>query len=150
MWITPKDITTVTAPAIIMHGVNCQGAMGSGVAKALYEKWCYVREEYVELPIEEMRLGNVQLVHVDNDLWVANCFTQEFYGSDGKRYADVEAINKCLEQIRYDAESLGIYNIYSPQIGCGLGGLDWESEVLPLFERFEVAHPTFNITICKI
>jgi O-acetyl-ADP-ribose deacetylase (regulator of RNase III) len=42
-----QDITTVTAPAIIMHGVNCQRTMQSGIAKALYTKWPEVKEEYM-------------------------------------------------------------------------------------------------------
>ena len=38
-----QDITTVEPPGIIAHGVNCQNIMGSGVAKALFQKWPLVR-----------------------------------------------------------------------------------------------------------
>ena len=33
---------------VIAHGVNCQGVMGSGVAKALYEKWPEVKKSYLK------------------------------------------------------------------------------------------------------
>ncbi len=150
MWIIPKDITTVKAPAMIMQGVNCQGAMGSGVARALYEKWPIVKKEYLETPVEEMKLGIVQAVKVEPDLYVLNCFTQEYFGNDGRKYASAKAIRNCLMYIKFLGIRFKIYNIYAPLIGCGLGGLDWETEVLPEFERFEAENIKFNITICKI
>lgn len=61
-----KDITTVEAPALILHGVNCQRAMRSGVAKALYSKWPQVREEYMKFSKEEMYFGKIAPVKVDN------------------------------------------------------------------------------------
>ena len=35
--------------AIIVHGVNCQGKMNSGVAKAIREAFPVVYEEYMKL-----------------------------------------------------------------------------------------------------
>ncbi len=72
-----KDITTVEAPALILHGVNCQRAMGSGVAKALYSKWPQVKEEYMKFSKEEMCLGKTASVKVDDNLFVINCWTQD-------------------------------------------------------------------------
>lgn len=145
-----KDITTVEAPAIILHGVNCQGVMGSGVARALYEKYPLVKEHYLSLPKERMKLGNVQLVEVGRSLFVSNCFTQDFFGKDGRRYASPIAIRRCFSNISEDATYYGISDIYLPKIGCGLGGLEWERDVLPEIEWFEVKHPEFNITICEL
>ena len=39
------DITKSNAD-YICHQVNCQGVMGSGVAKAIRDKWPQVYEEY--------------------------------------------------------------------------------------------------------
>lgn len=52
----------------ICHQVNCQNAMGSGVAKALYQKWPNVKSEYHSFcdsyePNE--LLGKMQIVPVD-------------------------------------------------------------------------------------
>ncbi len=150
MLLIKKDITTVSAPAIIMHGVNCQGVMGSGVARTLYEKWPDVKTMYLKIPTDYMKLGVVQFVMVEHNLWVYNCFTQEFFGKDGKKYADPMAIRKCLSNLFYEATEKQIFDIYTPKIGCGLGGLDWEKDVLPEFEWFEAKHPEFNITICEL
>src|SRR5262245_16200004 len=120
MKIIRQDITTVEAPAVIIHGVNCQGAMGSGVAKALYTKWPQVREAYMALPKASMNLGKVQPVLVGGDLYVLNCFTQSCYGYDGERYADLSAIGDCLGKTAKFCEVVGIRILYSPRLGCGL------------------------------
>ena len=43
-----KDITSITK-GVIMHQVNCQNVMGSGVAKALYTKYPQVKLEFHKL-----------------------------------------------------------------------------------------------------
>lgn len=124
MRIIQKDITTVGAPAIIAHGVNCQRAMGSGVAKALYTKWPKVREAYMART--RMVIGEVQFVDVEPGIVVANCFTQDQYGYDGAQYAKLDGILNALHEVAaYDALVTGLDVIHIPRIGCGLGGLDW-------------------------
>lgn len=139
-----KDITTVKSPAVIMHGVNCQMRMGSGVAKALYEKWPSVRDEYLTLQPSEVSLGMVQPVKIDKFLWVLNCFTQEHYGYDGRVYASKHAIITCLDKAVSFCEAVGIKNLYSPKIGCGLGGLKWED-----LQNWFDGYTETNITICE-
>ena len=62
-----------------------------------------------------------------------NGVTQQFYGRDGKRYADPVAIEMVLQRaclfICHDHPSL---QLCLPKIGCGLGGLDWSTEIEPL------------------
>lgn len=140
-----KDITTVEGPAIILHGVNCQGKMGSGVAKALYEKWPLIKERYLIYPVSNDNLGNIDIIRVEDGIWVVNCFTQVFYGYDGKKYASSEAISKCLNKVAMLAPHKS--KVYAPKIGCGLGGLDWETEVQPILEEFE-KYTGFEVTIC--
>ena len=125
-----SDITKVTH-GIIAHGVNCQNRMGSGVAKALYTKWPEVKEWYHEYPSEQV-LGNMMLVPIDPpDLYVANCYTQDRYGYDGDRYASTVAINRSLETLTNIARALKL-EVHMPMLGCGLGGLHWETEVEPI------------------
>lgn len=62
-----KDITTVEALSILLHGVNCQGVMASGVAKAIAEKWPIVREHYLSLKVSDMYLGKIQAVEVSSN-----------------------------------------------------------------------------------
>ena len=132
-----KDITTVQGPGVIAHGVNCQNTMGSGVAKALYSKWPTVKTKYHESS-NLMGLGMVHSIEVEPDLWVSNCFTQEYYGRDGGRYASPDAIEEALEQVIGFVQSRSLPPvIHLPLIGCGLGGLNFETDVEPILQRLE-------------
>jgi O-acetyl-ADP-ribose deacetylase (regulator of RNase III) len=143
-----KDITEVEGPAIIAHGVNCQNVMGSGVAKALYTKWPQVKENYHEFGPKE--LGAFQIVPIYGNLQVANCFTQKYYGRDGKVYAEPSAIRKALGKVcEVASDLLGVTTIYIPRIGCGLGGLDWEGDVVPVLEGLETKYPV-TFVVCDL
>lgn len=143
-----RDITKVGV-GIVAHGVNCQGKMGSGVAKVIRERWPVVYEQYKKQPTGKTVLGSCQLVRVEEDdsLWVANLFTQLFYGYGGGQYADTESIRTALDQCGMYAE---IYDlpIFMPRIGCGLGGLKWE-DVAPIVEAIAEKHD-IDIFVCDL
>jgi len=142
------DITKTKTPALIAHGVNCQRKMGSGVAKALYEKWKEVRTEY--LARGSMVLGDAQFIEVEKGLVVANCFTQRYYGRSGEAYATPEAIDKALSKVAEHAlDVLDLNDIHIPKIGCGLGGLDWDEDVVPVLSRIEEKYG-INFTVCVL
>lgn len=132
--IIEKDITTVEH-GIVAHGVNCRGVMGSGVAKAIRDKWPQVYTQYKAycntLLYPSEALSNVQTVDITSDLVVANCFTQEKYGNDGKQYADPAAIRESIESL-FDYARVYNLPIYLPKIGCGLGGLSWQDDIGPM------------------
>ena len=144
-----KDITTIEE-GVIVHGVNCQGVMGSGVAKAIRNKWPEVFKVYRELSVNEFYLGKTQIVKITEDpnLFVINCFTQKYYGSDGALYADVQAVRETLGSalcytLMFDLD------LYMPRIGCGLGGLDWDTDVNPIVEEFSKSFAT-TIYVCDL
>lgn len=143
-----KDITTILGPAVIAHGVNCQRTMGSGVAKALYEKWPQVRENYMQYG--SMELGDIQPIQVGTNSWVVNCFTQHKFGTDGDKYANEESLYKALYRCALFAQGIGISHIYSPRIGCGLGGLNWKMDVYPIFLKIQRTFPFVVFTICDL
>ena len=140
-----KDITTVTAPGLIAHGVNCQNAMGSGVARALYTKWPEVKSEYHRCG--SMILGDAQFVDVEIGLVVANCFTQEYYGRDGRQYASLSAIRDSLTDTVLHAQVMRLPEVHLPKIGCGLGGLDWKKDLEPLLKELE-AELDITFVVC--
>ena len=126
------------------HQVNCQGRMGSGIAKAIKEKWPVVYDEYIQkykdreneilrncssfewIPsVSETLLGDIQLVRVNVDKTVVNMFAQEYYGYDGKRYTSYDAFWSCLSKIR-EVVPAGSKIGFPDHIGCGLGGANWE------------------------
>jgi O-acetyl-ADP-ribose deacetylase (regulator of RNase III) len=142
-----KDITTVTAPGIIAHGVNCQNTMGSGVAKALYTKWPLVKKEYHEYGSQ--CLGDVQVVQVELGLVVANCFTQKHYGYAKRRYANVVALCGSLTALILGEFVHDPIEIHIPRIGCDRGGLDWDKDVAPVLEALEAEYRV-TFVVCDL
>jgi O-acetyl-ADP-ribose deacetylase (regulator of RNase III) len=147
MEIVNKDISTVTS-GIIIHGVNMRGAMNSGVARALRNRWPKVYRGFISVPKEQRKLGYVNFVHVSPQLWVLNCFTQEFYGNDGKRYASVEGITKALHTAFTFTQTQDL-PLAMPKIGCGFGGLDWDTEIAPIVNEL-MDHYKISVTVYEI
>lgn len=129
----------LTAKGIILHGVNCQGVMGSGVALAIKNKWPEVFRTYKDYVARFWQeggdyasdlLGQVidRRADAEDAVVVFNCFTQVQYGRDGKKYASYDAIDLAMQRT---AELATMWNlghtgtINFPLIGCGLGGLHW-------------------------
>ena len=113
---------------VICHQVNCQGVMGSGVAKAIREKWPEVYESYracVDINDHEL-LGNVLIVPINCGFQsVANMFAQNLYGYDGNRYTSYDAFYKCLEEIR-DGVTRHCSIAFPYNIGSDRGGASWK------------------------
>jgi len=123
---------------IILHGVNCKGVMGAGLAKTLKDKWNVVYSVYRANGIGNALLGSVHTIQVEPGLYVLNGYTQLDYGrGPGVRYADVDAVKRVLETSTVFAEHMKIPNIHIPILGCGLGGLDWLRDVEPLVVEVE-------------
>lgn len=148
-----QDITDVKE-GIVLHGCNCQGKMASGVAKAVRKQWPTVYTNYIRLcesiTDKKSLLGMAQMVVVSNNppLFVFNCFTQLYYGNDGRKYASVDAVREALEKIVKFAAAHKIDKIYMPRIGCGLGGLNWDSEVGPIVEQLAADQAGITIYVC--
>lgn len=142
------DITGVDN-GVIIHGVNCLRVMGSGVALAIKNKWPQIFEIYKKMPSGKQMLGQTHFICVQPGLYVGNCYTQLNFGRDNKRYADIDAVKSCLKA-SFSFADLNQLDLYSPMIASGLGGLDWESEVQPIFEELNTKYEDLNVTICYI
>jgi O-acetyl-ADP-ribose deacetylase (regulator of RNase III) len=144
-----KDITDI-AVGIIGHGVNARGKMGAGVAQAIAEKWPIVKQRYLqlfELPRAHRELGSIQIVKISPTLYVLNMFTQERYGHDGQ-FAVPDAIYSCVEWAIITASEHRL-PLYMPKIGCGLGGLNWDTTVRPIIEGLASEHK-YPVTIVEL
>lgn len=149
MKLIQGDITKERGNCVIAHGVNCQGVMGSGVAKAIKERWPIIYQCFLEAPTGPYMLGSAHFIRVEEDnTYVANCYTQEFFGKDGKQYASLEALEKALESCFEFCQVEGL-TLKAPKIGSGLGGLSWEHEVLPIFVRLNMQY-NVNVEIFYI
>lgn len=122
---------------IICHQVNCQGVMGSGVAKQIKDNFPNVFQKYSELCGQyinkEALLGTAQKIYCpDKKIVIFNLFAQCNYGYNGNCYTDLYALRKCLEQVHsFYKRELSIYpdsnlRLALPyKIGCVRGGADW-------------------------
>jgi hypothetical protein len=89
-------------------------------------------------------LGLTHIIAIADQLWVANCYTQQYYGYDKKQYADMEAVKKTLKDVFCYASNMQV-PVYLPKIGCGRGGLNWEAQVEPIINSLskEYKQPTY-------
>ena len=135
---------------IIMHGCNCYGVMGAGVAKLVKEKYPTAYDDYVDV-CEDIHvrhpkelLGLVHMPDVSPTLHIANCFTQIAPGA----HAEIAAIRSCLQEVLAFAEESNL-NVHSVQIGCGIGGLSW-SEVSKVYREECALFPTVNMVVWSL
>ena len=117
---------------LILHCCNDANLMGSGVAKALFDKWPDVKVKYHYAFKNNVndKLGDVHYVKVDASTYVGNIIGQhnihvDESGNPPIRYWAMEkAFEKVVSSIRKRDEKV-IVNI--PYLmGCDLAGGKWE------------------------
>lgn len=137
---------------VICHQVNCQGVMGSGVARQVKERYPHVFEEYkkrcdVLRHCGGILMGTIQTVPINKHQSIANLYAQYRFGYDGKRYTDYMALKNCLVHIYRDFLNTG-YTIAFPYLmSCARGGGDWNivyKMIEDIFKDYDG-----DILICK-
>lgn len=137
------DITKSDAN-YICHQVNCQGAMGSGVAKAIKDKWPVVYTDYRRFyESNKPLLNKIQIVAVSTEQSVINMFAQEYYGYDRNQYTSYDAFWKCLNKIKNTVPK-GSKIAFPSKIGCCRGGANWKV-ILTMIS--EVLESDYNVEI---
>lgn len=64
-------------------------------------------------------------------------FPTKYHWKDKSSLVLIENHLKCLVETKKYGRAVGLdYNIVCPQLGCGLGNLDWVSQVKPLIEKY--------------
>lgn len=135
----------------ICHQVNCQGVMGSGIARQIRERWPRVYESYKHYvdyhnKRGEDLLGKILISNISQPTRVINMFSQDMYGYDGNRYTSYDAFAHCLSEIDLhvtNGRSIG----FPKNIGCGLGGGNWKV-ISALIE--EILGPTHDVYIYEL
>jgi O-acetyl-ADP-ribose deacetylase (regulator of RNase III) len=120
-----KEVVKVPGLKVIAHGCNAVGKMGSGFADAVRRKYPIAYMAYREAYLSDgIYMGDVVYVHVDDELTIANCITQHYYGKvAGVKYANTEAIRKCLKQVAAFCKKQNA-QLHLPLIGGKRGGLE--------------------------
>lgn len=137
---------------VICHQVNCQGVMGSGVAKQVKERYPYVFEEYKK-QCDILRLcggilfGTIQIIEMEKDKYISNLFTQDKYGYDGTRYTDYLALRNCLRHVYKVFKNTGKTIAFPYLMSCARGDRDWNivyKMIEDIFKDYDG-----NILICE-
>lgn len=117
-----------TPDMLIAHGCNAQGVMGSGVAKAIRDKYPKAFDDYQQAVYDfkypRNHLGRMISSAQPDGRIILNCVTQDQYGKDGKKYVSYDAIDTCMNKIQKGMFGLST-NVSMPKIGAGLGGGEW-------------------------
>ena len=127
---------------VLVNTVNTVGVMGKGIAYDFKKYYPKMFEEYKQLcDTNQFNIGDLNLYKTSNK-WILNFPTKEHWRSPSK----IDFIEKGLQKLVQDAHKLQINDIAMPKLGCGNGGLDWESEVKPLVEKYLKTSP-INVSI---
>lgn len=135
---------------IICHQVNCQGAMNSGVAKQVRERYPIVFKSYKALCSTKTNctdelLGTAQVCRIGADKYVVNLFAQNKFGYDGKCYTDYEALEQCLQTVKSKFNNNVIAIPYL--MACHRGGGDWNVVYKMIEDIF--GDSDYNVLICE-
>jgi O-acetyl-ADP-ribose deacetylase (regulator of RNase III) len=111
---------------VLVHGANCQNAMGSGIAKTIKEVFPEAHQADLRTKKgDRSKLGtysHAEIMRDDRKIVVVNAYTQFRWGREEELYADYEAIRKVFKKIAadYPGKRIGI-----PRIGAGLSNGCW-------------------------
>ena len=111
---------------IICHCSNDSQKWGLGFVLALSKRWKEPEAMYRETPVKDLKLGNVQIVQVEDDIFVANMIGQHgvSYSPEGQPPIRYNAIRTALTAVNKFAVEIGA-TIHAPRFGAGLAGGKW-------------------------
>lgn len=114
---------------IIIHICNDIGGWGKGFVMAISKRWKKPENEYRKWfqSGENFNLGEIQMVQVEEDVWICNMIGQHKTFTNSKGIAPIryEAVEKGLNKLIDEALQLNA-SVHMPRIGCGLAGGKWE------------------------
>lgn len=115
---------------VLVNPVNCVGVMGAGLALEFKKRWPEMFEAYVALCNQDKLIpGSVwYLWNLEQPILL---FPTKFHWRDSSHIDLIEAGLKAFSNVQWKM----IKSIAFPQLGCGLGGLDWK-DVQPLMEKY--------------
>lgn len=117
---------------VLVNTVNTVGVMGKGIAKQYKKLYPNMFKEYQYFCENgTLSIGKLWLYKSENK-WILNFPTKKHWRNKSK----IQYIEEGLQKFVSSFEEKGIRSISFPALGCGNGGLDWESEVKPIMEKY--------------
>ena len=127
--------------AFLVNPVNVKGVMGKGLALEFKKRYKSYFENYKTL-CDENKI-EVGKVNIDMDRRIISFPTKSHWKNKSKSID----IKNALKDLRIKSNKLGIDSIYMPMIGSGLGGLNFNKDVLPLIKE-EFKNSKIKVVIC--
>ncbi len=127
---------------VLVNAVNTIGVMGKGIAfefKKLYPDMFAKYQMYCKMGL--MDVGKLQLYKTESK-WILNFPTKKNWRHPSR----LEYIEAGLKKFADTYQRLGIYSISFPMLGCGNGGLPWDS-VRSLMEEYLEPLPSLEVFI---
>lgn len=130
----------------IGHGVNCKGLMGKGIALEFRRRWPAMYDEY-KLMCQEglLKPGFIYPYQTESGLVVVNIASQEYPGPD----AMYEWVDSGVRNALAYCRERGYESLAIPRIGCGIGGLEWET-VLNALTVAAAAYPEVALEVWSL
>jgi O-acetyl-ADP-ribose deacetylase (regulator of RNase III) len=132
---------------VIVHQANCFCTMGSGIAKALRDKYPSVYEADCKTPSGDIaKLGSYSYTHIKDKGYIVNLYSQYHYGRIDRRHTSYDAFYDGFTKLLYSLKVKEPLIIAVPyKIGCNLGGGDWRIVKSILEAVFANSHHTLLI-----
>lgn len=128
------SIFGVDAEAYV-NPVNCVGIMGGGLALKFKDAYPLNYNAYHRFCIETGLLPGQLYVHnlsaLINPKWIVNLATKNHWKNPSRTVWVRDGMNNLFEFVKHE----NIKSVAIPMLGCGLGGLDWQTQVKPIFEE---------------
>lgn len=116
----------------VVNTVNTDGVMGKGIAEVYKRRHPEMYKRYRELcKAGKFKVGQLWLWK-ENGQWILNFPTKATW----RRPSEVSYIEAGLQKFVETYEERGITEVSFPLLGCGNGGLDWETQVRPVMEWY--------------
>lgn len=137
------DLFQVKADAIV-NAVNCKGVMGKGIAREFKKRF----PRSFRIYLAACQSGNIKpglplFVRGSGDEPNIIHFPTKNHWRGKSR---LDWIRKGLAYLKSYYKEWGIASLAMPQLGCGLGGLDW-MDVKPLIEEY-LGEEQLDVIIC--
>lgn len=143
-----KSIWQTDCEAIVVT-VNCEGAMGAGIARQCRDRYPVVYARYraqcheglwrpgsvsaVKLSDERGKAGRILILAATKDRW--------------RNGSDIAWVKECIQKIAFmqDDRREGILSVAMPPMGCGHGGLNKEDFVEYVTREYQNVPVRFSL-----
>jgi O-acetyl-ADP-ribose deacetylase (regulator of RNase III) len=138
------DIFTSQAD-VLVNPVNCMGVMGKGLAKEFKRLFLDEYREYKRAcDAGAVRPGDVRYYSTGlmGPWFIACAFTKNHWRDPSQP----EWVESCINTLFGTSEKKSL-TVAMPKLGCGLGGLDWETVVRPMVDAANERYPGARVEV---